>query len=316
MLNRRLLRIKVLQAIYSTEHQKEITIQNSRSLLNTYVNNFYKSYLLCWQFVVRLCLYNVNYKERLESKHIKSNEDINYSLNLANNPIVVALKNDANFEHRIEREKQQYIVKEADLKTLYNDLVKKQKYEAYINVNADTLDFDQHKKMLIYVFNKLLLKSALFKSYLEDLFLNWFDDRESVYKNMNDTIRNLNDDPVTFSSVFQPINKDSLLFAESLLVKTLRNQDDYEKAIEPFLKNWDLERVTAIDIMILKLAICEFCEFSEIPLKVTINEYIEISKLYSTPKSKDFVNGILDKLMKTLKSEGKIKKAGRGLVDL
>jgi len=314
MLNRRLLRVKVLQAIYSTEHQKEITIQNSRSLLNTYINNFYKSYLLCWQFIIRLCLYNVNYKERLEGKHIKSNEDINYSLNLAKNPIITALKNDANFERKVEQEKQQYIVKEADLKTLYNDLVKKQKYEDYIN--AETLDFELHKKMLIYIFNKVLLKSALFKSYLEDLFLNWYDDREAVYKNMNDTIRNLNDVPVMLSSIFQPIKKDSLLFAESLLVKTLRNQEDYEKAIEPFLKNWDLERVTAIDIMILKLAICEFCEFSEIPVKVTINEYIEISKLYSTPKSKDFINGILDKLMNTLKAEGKIKKAGRGLVDL
>lgn len=314
MLNRRLLRIKVLQAIYSTEQQKEITIQNSKVLLNTYVNNFYKSYLLCWQFIVRLCLYNINYKERLEAKHIKSNDDINYSLNLANNPIITALKEDANFEQKVEREKQQYIIKEADLKTMYNVLVKKQKYEDYIN--ADSHSFDQHKRMLIYVFNKLLLKSALFKSYPEDLFLNWFDDREFVYKNMNDTIRNLPDEPVTFSSVFQPIQKDSLLFAESLLVKTLRNQEDYEKAIEPFLKNWDLERVTAIDIMILKLAICEFCEFSEIPLKVTINEYIEISKLYSTPKSKDFINGVLDKLMKTLKTEGKIKKAGRGLVDL
>jgi len=316
MLNRRLLRIKVLQAVYSTEHQKEITIQNSKSLLNTYVDNFYKSYLLCWQFIVRLCLYNVNYKERLEAKHIKSNEDVNYSLNLANNPIIVALKSDAAFEHKIETEKQQYIVKELDLKTLYNDLVKKNKYDEYINADAGDLAFEQHKKILIYVFNKLLLKSALFKSFLEDNFLNWYDDREYVYRNINDTIRNLKNDPVAFKDVFQPVNKESLLFAESLLVKTLRNDEAYKKTIEPFLKNWDLERVTAIDIMILKLAICEFCEFSEIPIKVTINEYIELSKLYSTPKSKDFVNGILDKLMKSLKAEGKIKKAGRGLVDL
>jgi len=261
-------------------------------------------------------LYNVNYKERLETKHIKSNEDINYSLNLANNPIVVALKNDEAFEKKVETEKQQHIVKEADLKTLYNDLVKKEKYEEYINANADSLHFEQHKKILIYVFNKLLLKSGLFKSFLEDNFLNWYDDREYVYKNINDTIRNLKDEVVTFQDIFKPVNKESLFFAESLLIKTLRNDEAYKKIIEPFLKNWDLERVTAIDIMILKLAICEFCEFSEIPLKVTINEYIELSKLYSTPKSKDFVNGILDKLMKTLKAEGKIKKAGRGLVDL
>lgn len=316
MLNRRLLRIKVLQAIYSTEHQKEITIQNSKSLLNTYVNNFYKSYLLCWQFIVRLCLYNTNYKERMEAKHIKSNEDINYSLNLANNPIIISLKNDAAFELKVETEKQQYMVKEADLKTLYNKLVEKKKYEDYINADIDSLHFDEHKKILIYVFNKLLLKSALFKSYFEDNFLNWYDDREHVYRNLNDTIRNLKEEPVIFRDVFEPVNKESLLFAESLLVKTIRNDDEYKKAIEPLLKNWDLERVTAIDIMILKLAICEFCEFSEIPLKVTINEYIELSKLYSTPKSKDFVNGILDKLMKTLKAEGKIKKSGRGLVDL
>ncbi len=316
MLNRRLLRIKVLQAVYSTEHQQEITIQYSKSLLHTYINNYYKSYLLCWQFIVRLCLYNVNYKERLEAKHIKSNEDVNYSLNLANNPIIVALKNDIAFEKKVESEKQQYIVKEDDLKTMFNDLVKKKKYEEYINADANSLQYDQHKRILIYIFNKLLLKSSLFKSFLEDHYINWYDDREYVYKNMNDTIRNLKSDPVAFYDIYQPINKESIFFAESLLIKTLRNRTEYEQIIEPFLKNWDLERVTTVDIMILKLAICEFCEFSEIPLKVTINEYIELSKLYSTPKSKDFVNGILDKLMKTLKAEGKIKKAGRGLVDM
>lgn len=314
MLNRRLLRVKVLQALYSTQHQGDITVQKSKSMLHIYIGNFYKSYLLCLQFLVKLSLYNEKHKERLGAKHIKSNEDVNYSLNLLNNPVVQALANDTAFQHRIETEKQQYIIKEADLKTLYNDLTTKNKYQVYISNND--LDFEQHQKMLIYIFNKLLLKSALFKSYFEDLYLNWFDDKEFVYKNINDSLRNLNQVDISFNALFSELGKESRFFAESLLIKTLRNQKDYEKIIEPFLKNWDLERVTSVDIIILKLAISEFCDFSEIPVKVTINEYIELSKLYSTPKSKDFVNGILDKLMKELKSQGKIIKSGRGLVDL
>jgi len=314
MLNRRLLRVKVLQTLYGAAMQEEMSIQKTKSLLNQYINNFYKSYLLCWQFIIKVCDYNKNYKERLETKHIKSVEDINYSLNLAQNTIVNQIKHDKAFQLKVELEKQQYVIRSEDLKTLYNDLVEKKKYTEYINAND--LAFEHHKKILIYIFNKLLLKSALFKSYFEDLYINWYDDKEFVYKNVNDSIRNLEKQEVTFQDIFQPIYKESQLFAESLLVKTLLKQSEYELAIEPFLKNWDLDRVTILDTILLKLAMCEFCEFSEIPVKVTINEYIELSKQYSTPKSKDFINGILDKLMKVLKENGKIKKTGRGLVDL
>lgn len=95
----------------------------------------------------------------------------------------------------------------------------------------------------------------------------------------------------------------------------MEQEETLEQLIEPTLKNWDMERLAVLDVIIIKMALVEFLYFPTIPTKVTLDEYVDISKEYSTPKSKDFVNGILDKLMKTLAEEGKIKKEGRGLLE-
>lgn len=314
MLNRRTLRIKVLQTIYGYELQQDQPVQKSKSLLNLLITNYYKAYLLSLQFVVKLCLYNITYRERMAEKLVKSKVSEDYPLTLANNPIVVSISEDFAYQAAIEEAKQQYEVNNEDLKLLYNDLNKRDRYKTYFNDND--LDFQKHQKIIIYIFNKILLKSDLFKVHFEDQFINWYDIREIVYKSINDKIRACTETVHGFSAFYQPLGNERKFFAQSLLIKTINNKKDNLKLIEPYLKNWDIDRVTAIDIIILRMAIIEFCEFGEIPPKVTINEYIELSKLYSTPKSKDFINGVLDKLMRNLKADGKIKKTGRGLLDL
>jgi len=314
MLNRRILRVKVLQTIYGYELQKDLPIQKSKLLLNQLILNYYKAYLLSLQFLVKLCLYNHVYKERMAERHIKSSVTEDYPLNLANNPIIQSIINDKNFELEIEEVKQQHQIKNEDLKMLYSELTKKERYKIYFNENS--LNFEAHQKMLIYIFNKILLKSDLFKVQFEDQFINWYDIRELVYKSINDKIRACTKENHSFSVFYQPLGNERRFFAESLLIKTINKREQNLKLIEPYLKNWDIDRVTTIDIIIIRMAIMEFCDFNEIPVKVTINEYIELSKLYSTPKSKEFINGILDKLMRNLKTDGKIKKTGRGLLDL
>lgn len=314
MLNRRILRVKVLQTIYGYELQEDLPIQKSKLLLNQLIVNYYKAYLLSLQFIVKLCLYNNDYRERMSERHIKSKITEDYPLTLANNPIILSIADDRNFQLEVEDAKQQHQVKNEELKLLYGELSKKERYSSYFN--DGNLDFEKHQKMLIYIFNKILLKSDMFKVHFEDQFINWYDIRELVYKSINDKIRACTKEDHSFSVFYQPLGNERRLFAESLLIKTINKKEQNLKVIEPYLKNWDIERVTTIDIIIIRMAIMEFCDFNEIPVKVTINEYIELSKLYSTPKSKEFINGILDKLMRNLKAEGKIKKTGRGLLDL
>jgi len=314
MLNRRTLRVKVLQTIYGFELQSDQSIQKSKSLLQLLITNYYKAYLLCIQFIVRTCLYNEVYGQRMADKHLKSKVNDDYPLTLATNPIIQSIANDKNYHFEIENFKQQHQIKNDDLKLFYNDFTKKERYKTYFNDNE--LDFEKHQKILIYVFNKILLKSDLFKVHFEDQFINWYDIRELVYKTVNDKIRACTKTDHSFSVLYQTLGKERKFFTESLLIKTIHAKNDNLKLIEPYLKNWDIERVTIIDIILLRMAISEFCDFNEIPVKVTINEYIELSKMYSTPKSKEFINGILDKLMRHLKASGKIKKTGRGLLDL
>jgi len=314
MLSRRTLRIKVLQTIYGFELQDDLPIEKSRSLLNLLITNYYKAYLLSLQFIVKVCLYNNTYRDRMAEKHIKSTVSDDYPLILANNPIIQSIENNKSYQLQIEDFKQQYQIKNEDLKLLYKDLTKKDRYKSYFN--DKNMDFQKHQKILIYIFNKLLLKSDLYKMHFEDQFINWYDIRELVYKSINDKIRACTAREHSFPVFYQPLGEQRKFFAESLLIKTINSKKDNLKLIEPYLKNWDIDRVTSIDIIILRLAISEFNYFEEIPVKVTLNEYIELSKLYSTPKSKEFINGILDKLMRNLKATGKIKKSGRGLLDL
>lgn len=119
----------------------------------------------------------------------------------------------------------------------------------------------------------------------------------------------------TFYQEYEPADETVKEFGEVLLKKVCEEDGDLSEIIEPMLKNWDAERVAVIDMILLKMAVCELVSFPTIPTKVTLNEFVEISKLYSTDKSKDFINGILDRLMKKLDKDGKIVKEGRGLIE-
>ena len=161
---------------------------------------------------------------------------------------------------------------------------------------------------------RFLRKDEYFNEVVEDHYANWFDDQSLVIGAMKKVIKAL---PVTgpFIADHYPDDETAQEYGKALLEKVLDNEDFIRNLVEPTLKNWDPDRVAVIDMILLLMAVAEFLFFPTIPTKVTLNEYVEISKLYSTPKSKDFINGILDRLMKTLKSEGKIQKEGRGLVD-
>ncbi len=150
---------------------------------------------------------------------------------------------------------------------------------------------------------------------MDDQYSFWQEDKSLVVGALKKIIKQLPDPNERFFDEYLP-DKDTVTdFGRRLIEVTMEQADELEKLIEPTLKNWDMERLAVLDVIIIKMALVEFLYFPTIPTKVTLDEYVDISKEYSTPKSKDFVNGILDKLMKTLLEEGKIKKEGRGLLE-
>jgi N utilization substance protein B len=161
---------------------------------------------------------------------------------------------------------------------------------------------------------RFLLNQENFESLVEDAFPLWTDDRSLIVGSMKKTIKGLPVDE-NFTDEYRPAFETVTEFGESLLAKTLETDTELLGMIEPVLKNWDADRVAIIDMILIKMALSELITFPTIPTKVTLNEYLDISKLYSTDKSKEFVNGILDRLMKKLQEEGLIQKEGRGLED-
>ncbi|MEO1438126.1 MAG: transcription antitermination factor NusB, partial [Bacteroidota bacterium] len=168
-----------------------------------------------------------------------------------------------------------------------------------------------HREVLLKLY-KYLVKHDLFNEQMEDFSPTWQDDKSLVIGTMKKTIKGDAGD-TDFFSQYRPDDETVQEFGANLLHKCLIFNDDHLDIIRPKLKNWEADRVASVDMILLKMAICEFMHFPTIPTKVTLNEYVDISKLYSTPKSKEFINGILDKLMKELHQEGKINKEGRGL---
>jgi len=313
MLNRRLLRIKVLQVLYSKEQDAQLTIANCQQKLNSLIEAFYRAYLLSLLFIDKVGNYAEIESTRQQNKLLKSKDAKPTSLRLTQNPFIKALQNEK-FEALIEKEKLSYLINKDDIQKIFQKLLIKERYQIYLE--KEEVSFEDERKMTIYLFNKVILKNGLYSSCMEDEFIGWYDDREALFKNINEKLRKIGGEKdCKFVNLYTPINEAGLNFAQSLLIKSINEKETYLEYIKPQLKNWDADRVTTVDMLLLTMAIVEFIQFDNVPIKVTMNEYIEISKQYSTPNSKDFINGILDKLMIKLKEDGKINKSGRGLVE-
>jgi N utilization substance protein B len=235
------------------------------------------------------------------NKHLPTKEDLNVNTKLAGNEILWKIKENTSFQQALGRSKPDQRADKELVKKLYHNLVETPKYKEYIGINERTNN--QERDILEFILNDLLLADEIFISHIEENFINWDDDADLVVQ----TLRNFLHKPFTanFSEVISP---DKWEFAKGLLNTLLEKQKHLETLIVPKLKNWDPERIAALDMIIMKLGVAEFLYFETIPPKVTINEYIDIAKEYSTQQSGQFVNGILDNIHKELVQQNKLHK--------
>lgn len=205
----------------------------------------------------------------------------------------------------------------SEIRLAYKNVLKQD--EAFLNYLAlpeptleDDLEITKH------IFKNIIFKEKNLQSLFEEQDLNWFENKAIVKSLVNKTVKLFGEEPQEEDLKLLDLSanwEDDKAFFEELYHQTLQDDEKYEALISGSVKNWDVERVASLDKIILKMALCEMHIFRSIPVKVTINEYIEISKLYSTPKSKQFVNGVLDKMAQELTTKGDIRKSGRGLID-
>lgn len=311
MLSRRNIRIKVMQVLYAMSRDKELTYSQARLLYNTSIRHSFELYLFNLLQLLRVAEYAKTDHLSKTAKLRPTDEDKAFRPKLCDNDMVKSIQENKGFTGLLKTHKILEKISEDDTRFLYNEFAKTEEYAAYLKSTDDKPE--THRQALLDIY-KSFNNSEHFNEVVDDRFLSWQDDKSLVVGAMKKTLKAM---PVSggFYQEYEPTDETVREFGEILLQKVNADDAGMLEIIEPALKNWDAERVAIIDMILLKMALCELMTFETIPTKVTLNEYVEISKLYSTDKSKDFINGILDRLMKKLEKEGRIVKEGRGLID-
>lgn len=310
MLSRRNVRVKVMQRLYSIAQDKELTYDQALAAFHKGIDDTFHLYLLNIYCIQKICtLASDDLKIRL-TKHIKTDEDKVFTDKLTTNKLIKALEGNKSLQALYKKEGFDTIEAEV-LQKIYKEFIKEEIHSKYI-LNRDNTD-EELVEVLLELY-RVCRKNELFNEIMDDRYAAWTDDKSLVIGTVKKTLKTW---PLegAFYNEHYPDDDTVNNFGEFLLNKVYHEDNQLKAMIIPVIENWESERVAIIDMILIKMALIELINFKTIPCKVTLNEYVELSKTYSTEKSKEFVNGVLDKLMKELQDNNIIEKEGRGLMD-
>lgn len=311
MLSRRNIRIKVMQILYSISRDEKLELESAIERYRRSIRKSFELYLFNLYAFTRILEYARQDLAKRESKYLPSEEDQQFKAKIATNELSLSLIKNDGFIRLIKKYDFEKALDADTIRMVYAEFAKTEEYKAYILQSEVTED--DHKNLLLALY-KHCMGNETFEEKMEDYSPQWAVDKSLVVGAIKKTLKALPATPLFYEN-FRPSIETTIDFGEKLLRQVAETDKELLNIIEPSLKNWDAERVAIIDMILLKMALCELLHFPTIPSKVTLNEFVDISKMYSTDKSKDFINGILDRLMKKLHKEGKINKEGRGLID-
>jgi len=313
MLNRRHLRIKILLALYAYYSSEERDLPKAERQLLFSVNKFYELYILLFSTILAVNKYVEEKTELKKQRFVPKEEDLNPKRRFIDNRFINQLRNNYDLEKAINKLKIIWAEDEKPiLRSLYNELQESEMYKDYMASEQDS--YKQDKDFVLAWFKEYICNNDQLQSDFDERSIFWSDDLDLASGMVIKSLKKC--DPQTTLALL-PLykDKDEQEFVVDLFRQAIISNDENMKLIKDKLKNWDEDRLAKMDVILMKMALAEAKHFSSIPFKVTMNEYIEISKFYSTPDSKKFINGILDKLFEELKKDGSIRKAGRGLLD-
>ncbi len=339
MLTRRHIRIKVLQTLYGYSQEDNPKLASSLKELDKNLEKIYELYLYEMRIFVELHKLVEERIEKNRNKFRPTDEDLNPNTKLFDNRVLNAFVENSELQKQFEDYKVHWGENREILLKIYNEFRESASYARYMNSGESGLKED--KQVLKIFYAEFITHNETLHQLYEDVNMHWADDLDAAQMFVVKTIKSIQevgehiysklsfdgvelDSPKDLPSGFAldksklTVNlykdKEDAKFGELLLRHSVNEADENEKLIQSKTKNWDTDRIAAVDILLMKMAIAELKHFDQIPVKVTLNEYIDLSKEYSTPKSSQFINGILDKLVEQLKSDGAIVKVGRGLM--
>ncbi len=324
MISRRNIRIKLLQALYAYSMNDVNDLAKGEKEL---LKSIEKIYALCihhLSLIVEVFDFAETRIEMAKKKFRPSHEELNPNLRFIKNRVYENLKSNVFFQKRVDEYKINWSDRKDIVESIYTKLVKSDSYKDYMTDESPS--YKKDRDIIFYIYENYIGNSPIIEQYFEDISIYWNDDHhiaKTATVKILAGLKPMKDDMQSFPNIFghDPtdlnclINLEAKEFLIELFRKTIIHKEKYTKMVAEKIQNWDMERVALMDILIMEMALSELINFPTIPVKVTLNEYIEIAKIMSTPRSKNFVNGILDKIKASLHQKKIIAKTGRGLIE-
>ena len=308
MISRRNIRVKVMQTLYTVSSlENEIKPREPRTILEKHFKQTRALLIYLTWFMTEVARYAETDSHQRASKHLPSQEDLHVNTKISGNELLWKMLGDPALKEQFASEKPEMLFGQSEddakdlIRKIYQQLSASPEYAAYIAQGGR--DKSEEKKILEFILNDLLLANETFVAHIEETFTNWDDDGEMVVQLLSGYMQK----PGTYN-FNKLLSADKEQFAFNLLQTVIDKNEHLHSLIVPKLKNWDPERIALLDMIIMKMGVAEFLYFETIPPKVTINEYIDLAKDYSTVQSGQFVNGILDNIHKELVQQGKMVK--------
>ncbi len=303
-----------MQSIYAMHQNGSDDIVKEEKFLYFSIENIQDLYLTMLSALIEIKKKESIFIEKSSQKHLATKEDKNPNFKFVNNLVFQFLEENNSLSIALEDRKiKNWELNDGYIIILLDQIKQSDLYENYMSNREN--NFEEDKLFIENLFTDVIVPNEKLYEYLEDNKLTWIDDIPTVntfiVKQIK-AIKSVNDTSFKVPKIYK--DTEDKEFVYNLFRKTVLNESELAKEYVDKTPNWDTERIAEIDTIILKMAICEFLKFPSIPTKVTINEYLEIAKEYSTPKSSIFINGILDNLVKEFQANGKLQKTGRGLM--
>lgn len=302
MISRRNIRVKVMQTLYTVEtSENTINPEQASKILEKHLDQSRQLFISLIYFLTEVARYAETDAKHRASKHLPTAEDLNVNTRIAGNTVLWTILENGSFKKAVAADKPQLLIDVEWVRKIYLQLTDTPEYRQYIKMQER--DKKQEKDILEFIFTSLMLPNEGFVAMIEENFIHWDDDAEM----MDLLMLNFLAKPKTYN--FQDfLSAEKWEFAKKLNETVIEKSSYCMELIKPKLQNWDPERTAMLDMILMKMGICELLYFETIPTKVTINEYIDLAKDYSTAQSGQFVNGILDNIHKELVTQNKIHK--------
>ncbi|MFY0604047.1 MAG: transcription antitermination factor NusB [Flavobacteriaceae bacterium] len=312
MINRRHIRVKVMQSLYAMMHSENTDLVKEEKFLRHSIKKMFDLYVLSLQLLVEVQLLAKHKLEISKKKFLATKEDLVPNTKFVENKVIKVLTESNSLKDYIKKHKlDHWKLDDEYVKIIWDHLQKSEFYTAYLNASENS--FSNDKNFVLEFFKEIVAPNEKLLEYFEDTTISWVDDVPFVNTWIVRTINKISSKaPFVLGSLYK--DEDDEAYVSELFRKTILNHKEFEKDIENKTPNWESDRIADLDMILIKMGICEFLNFPSIPTRVTINEYIEISKDYSTKKSSYFINGVLDKLSKEFTESKRLVKVGRGLL--